>query len=187
MAGAGFSTFTTEWVDGALVIYDSAHTAIVTINSTGLVWAGGPTISSAILISGVTVSSGVSLDGQVITAAEASITCALSTGPQYSTSTDGVTFTLPVSSTAIGASFTFINKSPAATNFMRIITNTSDCFAGYGIQTASTGNSVIRNTSTSHVVGDFVKITALNTGSGGGGTFWVINDMVGVWTVGAAT
>jgi len=56
MAGPGFSTLTAEWVDGALVVYDSAHTAVVTLNSSGLNWVGGVTISSAVLVNAPTLS-----------------------------------------------------------------------------------------------------------------------------------
>ncbi len=54
--GIPFSTLTAEFVDGALVIYDSAHTAVVTLNSSGLNWVGGVTISSAVLVASPTLS-----------------------------------------------------------------------------------------------------------------------------------
>ncbi len=184
--GAGFSTLTAEWVDGSLVIYDSSHTAVVTLNSSGLNWVGGVTISSAILTGNVTISTAITGDLTISSgpikyngrktnniAANYSLTCSDSGCVFYATTCD-IIITLPgVASTGVALFYTIYVTNTTAGQVV-IKTTTTELVKG-GI-VGSTGADILSNTGATHKDGDMVSLIG-NPAS----TSWSMVGLVGTW------
>ena len=93
-------------------------------------------------------------------------------GKTFTSSTDGVVFTLPAIS--IGRIFTFVNTAPDGTNAMTISPNANDGILYVG---GLVDDKDLINTKATSKVGDFVKIAALNSTA-----HWTVVECQGVWT-----
>ena len=187
MAGAEVANIKATWSGGALVITDLDGNAIITINpSTGGVAfanAGGitvstgilaPTISTASLVGGATVSSGMTIDGQTGSTATAATTLAAGThgGKIVKCATDGTFFTLPAASLP-SASYTIKNTAAAAGAQIILITATGESIVGAGITTSN----LLSNTKSTAKTGDYVTVIA----TGSTTSAWYVAGMVGTW------
>ena len=96
---------------------------------------------------------------------------AADSGKTFTSSTDGVVFTLPAIS--IGRVYTFVNTAPDGTNALTISPN-----ANVGILYAGslTDNKDLINTKATSKVGDFVVIASLNSTA-----HWTVVDAQGVF------
>ena len=92
-------------------------------------------------------------------------------GKTFTTSTDGMVFTLPPIS--IGRIFTFVNTAPDGTNAMTISPNANDGILYAG---SLTDDKDLINTKATQKVGDFVVCASLNST-----THWTIVDVQGVF------
>ena len=92
-------------------------------------------------------------------------------GKTFTSSTDGVIFTLPA--IAIGYVFTFVNTGQDGTNALTISPNANDGILYAG---SLTDNKDLINTKTTSKVGDFVTIASLNSTA-----HWTVVDAQGVF------
>jgi|TARA_R110002012_G_scaffold9231_4_gene42565 hypothetical protein len=92
-------------------------------------------------------------------------------GKTFTSSTDGMVFTLPAIS--VGRIFTFVNTAPDGTNAMTISPNANDGILYAG---SLTDNKDLINTKATQKVGDFVVCASLNSTS-----HWTIVDAQGVF------
>ena len=92
-------------------------------------------------------------------------------GKTFTSSTDGVVFTLPAIS--IGRIFTFVNTAPDGTNALTISPNANDGILYAG---SLTDDKDLINTKGTSKVGDFVVCASLNSS-----THWTIVDVQGVF------
>ena len=93
------------------------------------------------------------------------------TGKTFTSSTDGVVFTLPA--IAIGYVFTFVNTGTDGANTLTISPNANDGILYAG---SLTDNKDLINTKATSKVGDFVVCASLNSS-----THWTIVDAQGVF------
>ena len=92
-------------------------------------------------------------------------------GKTFTSSTDGVVFTLPAIS--VGRVFTFVNTGADGTNALTISPNANDGILYAG---SLTDNKDIINTKGTSKVGDYVVCASLNST-----THWTIVDVQGVF------
>ena len=92
-------------------------------------------------------------------------------GKTFTSSTDGVIFTLPA--IAIGYVFTFVNTGQDGTNALTISPNANDGILYAG---SLTDDKDLINTKTTSKVGDFVTIASLNSTA-----HWTVVDAQGVF------
>ena len=92
-------------------------------------------------------------------------------GKTFTSSTDGVVFTLPA--IAIGYVFTFVNTGTDGTNTLTISPNASDGILYAG---SLTDDKDVINTKATSKVGDYVTIASLNSTD-----FWTVVDAQGVF------
>ena len=177
MAGAESANLKGVWVDGALQIRDLSDNPILSINpSTGGVKfanAGGVTISTGIL-GGITVSSGLALDGvNVRTVTTAYTLVQADSGRVVNCAVDGTFVTLPMASTTtlLGAAYILRNSGSTGAAQVILITNTGETIVGGGISTTN----LVSNTKATADTGDYVIVSP--TGSSG----WKVAGLVGTW------
>ena len=96
---------------------------------------------------------------------------AADSGKTFTSSTDGVVFTLPAIS--VGRVYTFVNTAPDGTNALTISPNANDGILYAG---SLTDNKDLINTKSTQKVGDFVVCASLNSL-----THWTIVDVQGVF------
>ena len=92
-------------------------------------------------------------------------------GKTFTSSTDGVVFTLPA--IAIGYVFTFVNTGTDGANTLTISPNASDGILYAG---SLTDDKDVINTKATSKVGDYVTIASLNSTD-----FWTVVDVQGVF------
>jgi len=92
-------------------------------------------------------------------------------GKTFTSSTDGVVFTLPA--IAIGYVFTFVNTGTDGGNTLTISPNASDGILYAG---SLTDDKDVINTKTTSKVGDYVTIASLNSTA-----HWTVVDVQGVF------
>ena len=92
-------------------------------------------------------------------------------GKTFTSSTDGVVFTLPAIS--IGRVFTFVNTGTDGTNTLTISPNASDGILYAG---SLTDDKDLINTKATSKVGDFVTLASLNSTA-----HWTVVDAQGVF------
>ena len=92
-------------------------------------------------------------------------------GKTFTSSTDGVVFTLPAIS--VGRVFTFVNTAPDGTNALTISPNANDGILYAG---SLTDNKDIINTKGTSKVGDYIVCASLNSTA-----HWTIVDVQGVF------
>mgnify|MGYP003119250812 FL=1 len=92
-------------------------------------------------------------------------------GKTFTSSTDGVVFTLPA--IAIGYVFTFVNTGTDGANTLTISPNASDGILYAG---SLTDDKDVINTKATSKVGDYVTIASLNSTD-----FWTVVDAQGVF------
>ena len=92
-------------------------------------------------------------------------------GKTFTSSTDGVVFTLPAIS--IGRVFTFVNTGQDGTNTLTISPNANDGILYAG---SLTDNKDLINTKTTSKVGDYVVCASLNSTA-----HWTVVDVQGVF------
>ena len=96
---------------------------------------------------------------------------AADSGKTFTSSTDGVVFTLPA--IAIGYVFTFVNTGTDGANTLTISPNASDGILYAG---SVTDDKDVINTKATSKVGDYVTIASLNSTD-----FWTVVDAQGVF------
>ena len=96
---------------------------------------------------------------------------AADSGKTFTSSTDGVVFTLPAIS--VGRVYTFVNTAPDGTNALTISPNANDGILYAG---SLTDNKDLINTKATSKVGDFVVIASLNSTA-----HWTVVDAQGVF------
>ncbi len=92
-------------------------------------------------------------------------------GKTFTSSTDGVVFTLPA--ITIGRVFTFVNTGSDGTNTLTISPNASDGILYAG---SLTDDKDVINTKTTSKVGDFIVCASLNSTA-----HWTVVDVQGVF------
>ena len=92
-------------------------------------------------------------------------------GKTFTSSTDGVVFTLPPIS--IGRIFTFVNTGPDGTNTLTISPNASD---GIDCAGSKTDDKDVINTKSTSKQGDFIVIASLSST-----THWSVTSVRGVF------
>ena len=92
-------------------------------------------------------------------------------GKTFTSSTDGVVFTLPA--IAIGYVFTFVNTGTDGSNTLTISPNANDGILYAG---SLTDDKDVINTKATSKVGDYVTIASLNSTD-----FWTVVDVQGVF------
>ena len=92
-------------------------------------------------------------------------------GKTFTSSTDGVVFTLPA--IAIGYVFTFVNTGTDGSNTLTISPNANDGILYAG---SLTDDKDVINTKATSKVGDYVTIASLNSTD-----FWTVVDAQGVF------
>ena len=96
---------------------------------------------------------------------------AADSGKTFTSSTDGVVFTLPAIS--VGRVYTFVNTAPDGTNALTISPNANDGILYAG---SLTDNKDLINQKATSKVGDFVVIASLNSTA-----HWTVVDAQGVF------
>ena len=96
---------------------------------------------------------------------------AADSGKTFTSSTDGVVFTLPA--IAIGYVFTFVNTGTDGGNTLTISPNASDGILYAG---SLTDDKDLINTKATSKVGDFVKIASMNSTA-----HWTVVEAQGTW------
>ena len=96
---------------------------------------------------------------------------AADSGKTFTSSTDGVVFTLPA--IAIGYVFTFVNTGTDGANTLTISPNANDGILYAG---SLTDDKDVINTKATSKVGDYVTIASLNSTD-----FWTVVDAQGVF------
>ena len=96
---------------------------------------------------------------------------AADSGKTFTSSTDGVVFTLPA--IAIGYVFTFVNTGTDGANTLTISPNANDGILYAG---SVTDDKDVINTKATSKVGDYVTIASLNSTD-----FWTVVDAQGVF------
>jgi len=203
MPGAEIANVTARWSEGALIIEDTSGNAIITVNpssggvafanaggitiSTGIL--GGPTISSASLVGGATISSGLTLNSDLtissgriaptgqktLTVTTAATLSASSAGCAVLVTASDVIITLPgAASTGKQLSYTIYSSLTTAGQVV-VKTTTTETICGGGIAAAA-GVDILSNTAATHVEGDYVSL--MNAAVS---TSWSIMGMAGTW------
>lgn len=171
------SNVTSKWVDGVLTFTDLDGNTIMQIHpsSGGVKFAnaGGITVSTGVL-AGLTVSSGLTLDGvntRTVTTAYSLVQA--DSGRVVNCAVTGTFVTLPLASTTslAGTVFTLRNSGSTGAAQIILITTTTESIIGGSISTTN----LISNTLATADTGDYVSVSPTGSSS------WRVTAMVGTW------